>query len=36
VEPSGPATDLNALHHRLADIPASPSDAIAEKRQDHL
>jgi hypothetical protein len=33
---SGPATELNALRRRLARIPGSLSDAVAEERQDRL
>jgi hypothetical protein len=33
---SGPATDLDTLRRRLAGIPGSLSDAIAEERQDRL
>jgi hypothetical protein len=33
---SGPAMDLAALRRRLAGIPGSLSDAIAEERQDRL
>jgi hypothetical protein len=33
---SGPAVDLNTLRRRLAGIPDSLSDAIAEERQDRL